>query len=165
MTVIAYSARHRIMAADSRITDGDMHFSTATKLCRLPSGALFGFSGDADVRELVHLLARARPDRMPSRRQLAALEGENVVIVAFSGGAVFTVETGFRANDKWYGEVFQVEDQIIAVGAGAAFAYGAMEMGADPIRAVEVACKRSTLCARPVRAEKLRPCVSPTRSR
>jgi 20S proteasome alpha/beta subunit len=52
MTVVAYSAKHKIMASDSRSTDDDgMHMTNCRKIFRLKNGALLGTAGDSDDRD------------------------------------------------------------------------------------------------------------------
>jgi ATP-dependent protease HslVU (ClpYQ) peptidase subunit len=58
-------------------------------------------------------------------------------------------------TDEWSGTVSPITDDIVAVGHGQQYAYGAMEAGADPIKAVRAACKRDMTCALPVQHEKL----------
>ena len=157
MTVIAYSSRHRVMAADSRCTlDDGMHFTSCDKIYRLSSGALVGFTGEADVRDALDVLQSATPDRMPSRRELAGLELEFTALVVFPVGRIFlaSAEVAKRADGdhcEWAGEVDECTDPIAAIGSGAAYAYGAMEFGATPVEACELACRRATECAPPVK--------------
>ena len=49
MTIIA--DRHGVMACDSCWNDNDLVVVLATKLEKLPSGAIIGMSGDSDGRE------------------------------------------------------------------------------------------------------------------
>lgn len=159
MTVVAYSSKHRVLAADSRCSsESGMHFTNMQKLFRLRNGALLGISGDTDTRDVRELLGRAAPGRMPSREKLAELKTEFEGILVFRSGRVFavTIEHHEFANEgEWCGAVDEVRDPIVAVGHGAEFAYGAMEVGADPVRAVEAACRRDSACALPVQSEKL----------
>jgi len=161
VTVIAYSARHRIMASDSRMTDSGSHLTTCKKIFRAKTGALLGLAGDGDARDIVRLFERRT--KMPSRATLAALEGELAMIVARPDGQLFRVCVYYLpAVSAWIGEVIEIADPFVAIGTGAAYAYGAMSAGADPIKAVEIACRWDVLCGLPVQSEKLRPPVSPT---
>lgn len=162
MTVIAYSSKHRTMAADSRCADdkGEVHLTDCHKILRLKSGALVGMAGDGDARDLMALLERATPSRMPSRKRLAALQSDVEALVVFPNGKIFTVtaeflERGEGKHGMWVGEVLEIEDPIAAIGSGAPFAIGAMEHGADPFEAVRIACKRDLLCADPVTSMEL----------
>lgn len=159
MTVIAYSSKHRILAADSRCSDATgMHLTNCQKVFRLRNGALLGTAGDSDDREVRELLAKATPRKMPSRTQLADLRAVFTGIVVFPKGQVFIVEIWHREFDtigEWTASVDAIRDEIVAVGCGAQYAYGAMEVGADPIKAVRAACRRDTACALPVQWERL----------
>lgn len=159
MTVVAYSSKHRILAADSRCFDHhtEAHVTNLQKLFRLRSGALLGIAGDSDVRDLITLLSRATPRKMPSRGQLAELRQESDAILVFPKGQVFTVsiERDEDHQADWSGDVCPIRDTIAAIGCGAAYALGAMEHGASPIQAIRAACRRDLFCALPVQWESL----------
>jgi hypothetical protein len=95
---------------------------------------------------------------MPSRAQLAEIKGSFSGIMVFPKGQIFMVSIyhrDFSNEGEWTASVDSIRDEIVATGCGAQFAYGAMEAGADPIKAVRAACKRDTACALPVQWEKL----------
>lgn len=171
MTVIAYSAKHRIMAADSRCSDdtGGMHLTNCQKVFRLKSGAILGLAGDGDARDLFTLLDRVTPRKMPSRAQIAELKADTVALLVFPKGQVFMVtgefvERGLAKHGEWVGEVMPIRDPIVAIGSGAPYAYGAMENGASPLDAVRITCRRDLLCALPVQWESLARAASRTAS-
>lgn len=159
MTVIAYSAKHKILAADSRCTDSyGMHFTNCKKIFRLKNGALLGTAGDSDDRDVRALLDKATPKRMPTRFQLAELKSAFHGILVFPKGQVYVISIGFTEHEsegEWAGAVDLVTDDFVAVGCGAQFAYGAMEVGASPLDAVRATCRRDTKCALPVQWEKV----------
>lgn len=159
MTVIAYSAKHRILAADSRCSDShSMHLTHCRKIFRLKNGALLGTAGDSDDRDVRTLLSKATPRRLPSRAELAALKTTFDGILVFPKGQVYVVSISWDEHEsegEWTGAVDPITDNIVAVGHGAQFAYGAMEAGADPRRAVQITCRRDTTCALPLQWEKL----------
>jgi hypothetical protein len=159
MTVIAYSSKHKILAADSRCSDAaGMHITNCQKIFRLSNGSLLGTAGDSDDRDVRDLLAKSSPRKMPTRGQLAELKGQFSGIIVFPKGHVFTVDIWHREFDhegEWAAGVDSIRDEIVAVGCGAQFAYGAMEAGATPIEAVRAACRRDTACALPVQWEHL----------
>ena len=164
MTVIAYSSKHRVMAADSRCSDstGGMHLTNCQKVFRLRSGALLGLAGDADARDVFALLDRATPRRMPTRHALAELLFDVIALLVFPKGQAFMVtceylELGSAKAGHWAGEVLPMRDPLVAIGSGASYAYGAMESGATPTQAVRITCRRDLLCALPVQWEGLEP--------
>lgn len=159
MTVIAYSARHRIMAADSRCSDEyGMHLTNCQKIFRLKNGAILGTAGDSDDRDIRAVLASASPRKMPTRKALSELKNSFMGILVFPRGQIFVVSVYYRefqSEGEWAASVDSIRDEIVAAGCGAQYAYGAMEAGADPIKAVRAACKRDTACALPVQWEAL----------
>ncbi len=153
MTVIAYSTKHRILAADSRASDdkGEYHLTDCQKVYRLKNGALLGLAGDGDSRDLQTLLEKATPRKMPSRAQLVELKLDATALLVFPKGQVFMITAEYmKSRESWTGEVMPIRDRYVAIGSGQAYAYGAMEAGADPIKAVRAACRRDLLCALPV---------------
>jgi 20S proteasome alpha/beta subunit len=159
VTVIAYSSKHRILAADSRCSDASgMHLTNCRKVFRLRNGALLGTAGDSDDRDIREILARASPKKMPSRAALAETKNRFSGLLIFKKGQIFLIDVDHRehANQgEWAGSVDPILDEIVATGCGYQFAYGAMEVGASPVQAVRVACRRDTACALPVQWEKL----------
>lgn len=159
VTVIAYSAKHKIIAADSRCSDSTgMHLTSCKKLFRLRNGALLGTSGDADERDVRDLLSRATPRKLPTRGALAEMKSSFEGLLVFPRGQVFLVNVWHREFDhegEWAGSVDVISDPIVAVGCGFAFAYGAMEVGASPVQAVRAACRRDPACALPVQWESI----------
>lgn len=159
MTVICYSQKSKIIAADSRSTDAHaMHFTNCKKIFRLANRAVLGTAGDSDDRDVRAILAKASPKRMPTREQLAALKMNFSGILVFPKGQVFTVEIDFvehESEGEWMAGIDLVTDEFVAVGHGAQFAYGAMEVGATPVEAVRATCRRDTTCALPVQWERI----------
>jgi len=159
MTVIAYSSKHRIIAADSRCSDASgMHLTNCKKIFTLRNGALLGTAGDSDDRDVRELLSKASPRKLPSRAALAEIKSRFEGLLVFPSGLVYLITVWHlehQSAGEWAGSVDAITDSIVAVGCGFAFAYGAMEVGADPIKAVRAACRRDTACALPVQWERL----------
>ena len=161
MTVICYSTKSKIIAADSRSTDAHMmHFTNCKKIFRLANRAVLGTAGDSDDRDVRAILARATPKRMPTREQLAALRMHFAGILVFPKGQVFTIDIDFVIHEgsgggEWMAGSDLITDEFVAVGHGAQFAYGAMEVGATPVEAVRATCRRDTTCALPVQWERI----------
>jgi 20S proteasome alpha/beta subunit len=159
MTVIAYSSKHMLLAADSRCSDSlGMHVTNCQKLFRLKNGLLLGTAGSSDFRDIRDMLSKATPKKMPSRAALAELKSEFSGIAVFPKGQLYTVDIyhhEFDHDGEWAAQVDPIRDTILAAGCGAQFAYGAMEVGATPIAAVRAACRRDTACALPVQWEKV----------
>lgn len=158
MTVIAYSAKHRILAADSRCSDDySMHLTNCRKIFRLKNGALIGTAGDSDDRDVRALLGKSTPRKLPTRQQLADTKTDFAGILVFPKGQVFyvAIERLAKESTEWQAEIVPIADNFVAVGHGSQFAYGVLEHGGTPVDAVRVTCKRDTTCALPVQWEKL----------
>ncbi|MGH7743725.1 MAG: hypothetical protein ACREQ5_02745 [Candidatus Dormibacteria bacterium] len=159
MTIIAYSAKHKVLAADSRCSDEhSMHLTNCRKVFRLKNKALLGTAGDDDDRLVRALLDKASPRKMPSRQALADTKTDFHGILVFPKGQVFVISIWYQDREgegEWRGNVSPITDGIVAVGHGQQYAYGVLEAGGSPIDAVRVTCKRDTTCALPVQWEKV----------
>lgn len=153
MTTIAF--KDGIMASDSQCTDDYNAFLTkCRKIDRLPNGALIGQAGDADARELIALLGKATPRKLPSRKELGETKTKFHGILAFPNGRVFMVSnesSGEGSDGGWRGEVVEIEERMCAVGSGYQFALGAMAAGKSARQAVEVACRYDVYSRTPAR--------------
>jgi hypothetical protein len=139
MTTIAYRAG--VMACDSCWTSEEAQTVSATKIQRLKSGALFGASGDNDVRDVIALLDRVRKSEdLPLRSQLVSVQVDCSAILVFPNGEIFQVGTGRKTDDDDIG-AWQVNRGFAAVGTGAHLALGAMGAGRGAAQAVAIACK------------------------
>ena len=133
MSVIAYDGK--VIAADKQATCGDL-IRTVTKLVRLESGVILGWTGSQD-RGLT--LARwwregADPESYPEFQ----LEEDWCRLVVLQNGRLVTYEQS--------PDCFEMLERCQAFGSGRDFAIGAMEVGASAVRAAEVACKFSAGC-------------------
>jgi hypothetical protein len=159
VTVIAYSKKHRVLAADSRCSDEhQMHLTNCQKIFRLKNGALIGTAGDSDDRAVRTLLGMATPRKLPTREKLAETKTGFSGILVFPKGQVFVVEIDYECRDgdgEWRGSIDPISDDVVAVGHGAQFAYGALDLGHSPQEAIRVTCKRDTTCALPIQWESL----------
>lgn len=157
MTVIAYRAG--ILAADSRCSDEfSMHLTNCRKIYRLKNRALLGTAGDDDARQLMELLGRASPRKMPTRQQLADTKTSFIGIMVFPKGQVFVVDVRvveYGNSDEWAGTISPITDDFVSVGHGQQYAYGVMEHGGSAIEAVRCACKRDLTCALPLQWESI----------
>jgi hypothetical protein len=159
MTVVAYSSRHKVLAADSRLNDEfRMHLTNCRKIFRLANKALLGTAGDSDDRLVRDLLGRATPRKMPSRQHLSDTKTDFEGILVFPKGQVFVISICFEEREgggEWRGAIDPISDELVAVGHGKQFAYGALEAGKTPVEAIRIACRRDTTCALPVQWERL----------
>jgi len=144
MTTIAY--RDGVMASDSRASD--LHYKHVTmcqKVFRLNSGALLGTAGDCDARALMVMLDNVtNSESLPTRLELKELEMSLEGLLVLPNKEVWQIDIEWSEQEHegfWDAQAWQIEDDVAAVGSGAAFALGAMGHGADPIEAIRSAVR------------------------
>lgn len=141
MTTIAYRAG--TMAADSRAYAGDRRpMGFKTKIKRLANGGLMASSsvrpGNA---ELLFAIVNGNGIEAPIDPPIDAQS-----LVVMPGGDVYYYANGGRFTGPLNGEYF-------AVGSGEDYALGAMAMGADAIKAVEMAKLHDVFSGGPTQVE------------
>jgi hypothetical protein len=134
VTVIAY--RDGVMAADKLAVRGAIRSNLKTKISRRADGALIGACGSAPLTERYRRWFLEGEDAL---RRPAMMDGEQS-----AGALVVRPDGGVEEHTHW--GVEPMEGPFFAVGCGANFALAAMEMGADAVRAVEVAAKFDIHC-------------------
>ena len=154
MTIIAY--RKGVMASDGQVTEGNSIFTTKKqKIHRLKNGGLLGSAGDADDNDLVDLVNR-NIGKALTHKKLQSLEFEFAAILVDPDGSVHVIETLLNEDSqKWRSAMYQIKEQFVAVGSGAAWAMGAMDRGATAEQAVKTAIKFDTNCGGAVQVYKL----------
>jgi len=124
MTTIAY--REGILAADRLSVQGSTK-SRCTKLFKIDGHAI-GVAGELACGLLfIEWFSGGMRGDCPLNDQTTAL--------------VLNLSTGDCRQWESPGAGILVEDEFAAIGSGAGFAYGAMEMGADARQAVRIASK------------------------
>lgn len=141
MSVIVWDGK--TLAADRQATNCDRKI-TLSKIRRLSDGTLLAWTdGTGEGAAMARWYEEgADPEKLPDFQN----DDDNwarLVVVQLSGK--------FITFEK-HGEHFEVLDRFTAFGAGADFAIGAMAMGADARKAVEVASQFSTVCGMGVEA-------------
>ena len=143
MTTIAY--RDKIIAADSRAYSGDKHpIGYKQKIHKLDDGSLVGASSNK-VGET---------DRFVALYKKLGVEGDYEkdtgvqAIVVKPNGEVFY----FCDNQYFSGPI---SGEYIAIGSGEKYAYAAMLMGADAIKAIEISIECDVWSGGEVRSLKL----------
>jgi 20S proteasome alpha/beta subunit len=124
MTTIAY--RDGELAADSRVTDGDMIVSDARKkVHRLKDGSVVAWSGSVqDAERLLRAMRKSAPT--PQLEEISALHLR-------TDGSLWEYE----------GEAWVKQDPgYFATGSGSPYAFAAMDAGASAKEAVRIAIKR-----------------------
>ncbi|WP_395406324.1 hypothetical protein ACHMW6_06530 [Pseudoduganella sp. UC29_106] len=113
------------MAADKRISGDGVTFKTA-KIHRV-RGALIGFCGNPE-QALQFIEWRRNPGAKPT----------------FAEPSFEAIELTADGQLLWWGSemmAIPIHDKFYAIGTGAAFALGAMAMGASPKSAIQIAAR------------------------
>jgi ATP-dependent protease HslVU (ClpYQ) peptidase subunit len=137
LTVIAWDSK--ILAADKMALWGDT-IGTITKIRRLANGVVVASAGGAGASLFLMKWYEdgANPEKWPQDMQNDK-DRSGILIVAGRDGCFFY---------ESYPVAIPVEDPFKAWGCGREAALGAMEMGADAIKAVEIASKWVYGCGR-----------------
>ena len=133
MSVIAFDGK--TVSADKQSTSSGLR-TTVNKLIQLVSGEVVGFTGTIDkgLSLVDWYVSGGDKSKFPEFQKT----DDWVRLVVFNRHERFYYEST--------PERITILDEKIAFGCGRDFALGAMEMGADSRRAVEVACKHSVDC-------------------
>lgn len=126
MTCIVVSAKHSIIAADSRCSD-DNSMVGVSKIRKI-KGALIGCAGGWS--EILYFW-----DKLSGKR---VKEGVLTDQSDFCG--IELSADGIHLYDP-SGRRFRIKDEFYAIGSGGAYALGAMAMGARPEEAVAIASR------------------------
>lgn len=158
MTTIAYDGR--VLACDSCWADTEIQIVTRSKICRFPTGALYGGAGGFDDRELIELLKKVkRPDQLPSLAALGSIRQTLRSIFVLSTNRAFMIDTCHvspgepEAHECGITEL----DTPCAVGSGGKLALAAMRGGAGAFDAVRIACGLDTNSKEPIHRLTLNP--------
>jgi 20S proteasome alpha/beta subunit len=135
MTIIVWDGK--TLAADKQATNAGLK-RKVTKIFRI-HGDLVGFSGDFDYAQAMRkwLEDGAKLDDFPKHQ--ANNDDWVGVLVIKSDGRIYKYERSAVPIDF-------TEGGVICLGSGRDFAYGAMAMGADAVRAVEITCQYESGC-------------------
>lgn len=129
MTTIVWDGK--TLAADKQLTDNGIALST-TKIHKFKKHLLFAAGTYTDVQTLLEWWKNgADPKEYPSSQSIK----ENLVVFQI----IKPDKTLWCVDGQPY--PYQIENDRYAVGSGRNYALGAMSMGADAVKAVEVACE------------------------
>lgn len=166
MTTIAWDGK--VLASDSRWSEGDVQVIQRTKIQRLPSGALYGGAGSSDDRELVAMLSKVKkPDQLPSLTQLGTVRQSCRALLILPNRRVFVIDTCHVSPGEPEAEECGVTefDAPCAVGSGATLALAAMmaQPKPDAFEAVKIAAHLDQQSGGPVYRLTLHPHAKPKR--
>jgi hypothetical protein len=141
LSVVVY--HDGIMAADTRAYSGDRHFvGNKLKIHRMPDGSLLGIvSNQVGMPEAFKQWVAEGADReavMPDQPSFEAIH-------VMPDGKIFYYDDGYTPSGP-------IVAQTLTIGSGKKYALGAIKMGADAVRAVEIAIDCDVWCGAPVSA-------------
>ena len=124
------------MAADGLMTQAGVIVHQAnSKIERLPDGRIFGSGGDAAGGQMIRDWLADYKREGGKRRPFPSIEEETAALVLNLDGTVDLYEHSGQ------GQPIRVQVPM-AIGSGMSIAIGAMDAGASPQRAVEIAALR-----------------------
>jgi ATP-dependent protease HslVU (ClpYQ) peptidase subunit len=148
MTTIAY--KDGVMASDSCVSGGGVLWAKINKVSVTSAGALVGFAGDADVREVLQMVDRIHSsDDLPSKREIAAVQTDFAMLIAFAPDDVWAIECD-EIEGRFYGSVVTANLGYAAIGSGGKLATGALAAGASAVDAVMIATEFDCYSKAPV---------------
>lgn len=135
MTVIVWDGKQ--LAADKQATNSGLK-RMVTKIYRI-NGHLIGFSGDYDYAQAMRKWFEegADKDKFPKHQ-----EDDNKWV----GMLVITPDKRVLKYERSPVPMDFTEGEAMCIGSGRDFAFGALAMGADAIKAVQVACIYEASC-------------------
>lgn len=141
MSVVVWDGK--TLAADRQATNAGLR-RRVSKMKQLADGTILAFVGkqDTGLALLKWYEEGHQADKFPASQK--DKDDWSSMIVVQPNGTVFVYE-------QW-GEPIETFDEYMAWGSGRDFAIGAMAMGADAKRAVEIASQFSTDCGMGVEA-------------
>lgn len=152
MTTIVYDKRCKLIAADTQNTDRSGAVYRTNKIERLKDGRYFLGSGHCFTIGQIRRWAeekfaeKHRPDFGVFLSDVDEY-GFSCLVISADGKTVQLIDDEM--------EPIVVEDSYVAVGAGAAFAIGALDAGATAEQALEIACNRDCATSAPIYFERI----------
>lgn len=130
MTTVAFSNKHGLMAGDRMSCESNTKYGRMTKIFRARDH-LVGFSGASDVAMvLLRWFERGAAEaEWPEPHGEDGLDANMLVITP--GGQIMTYER--------FPIPLLLESDFAAIGSGRDFALAVMQLGHDPVKAIEVA--------------------------
>jgi ATP-dependent protease HslVU (ClpYQ) peptidase subunit len=146
LTVITYSKG--TLASDSYVTTGSGHIDgNVRKIIKTDEGHLVGAAGDlSQVSEFLDIFEDLKLGEIEESASELFSELDEIEGILVTKKKVLVFVSGYFNN---------IGADFYALGNGAPVAKGAMEMGASPERAVEIASKYTLGCGGPIQVVKL----------
>jgi len=142
MTTVAY--RDGVIAYDSRLSNGGMITTDKMDKHLVAQGHHFFWSGaHADVQSFVEWFFGAKPGFVPDVSALVVLPCGQVLLSSCNS-----------TDGLWRSPI--PLDGPYSIGSGSPYAWAAMDMGADAVKAVKIAAGRDTGTGGRVRTFKVR---------
>lgn len=135
MSIIVY--RDGVIASDSGVFQDELFCGITTKIAKSPKGKLGGMCGS--VSDLQKFVSWVKSD-CKGEPSITSSGSEGILIKPNGEVSVYSVD----------GYILLGESDFYAIGSGQSIAFGALECGADAIRAVEICVIRHIYCAYPI---------------
>jgi ATP-dependent protease HslVU (ClpYQ) peptidase subunit len=136
VTTILASMKHRVMVADSRCSGGGSHFRTQ-KIFRV-GDKLIGCCGTTmHAKKFIEWMMHGTPVSFVYDK-----EDQTFQALVMDGGFLLYYDNELVP--------ITVDEPFFAIGSGSAYAIGAMDAGASPQRAVELAILRDECSGPPI---------------
>jgi hypothetical protein len=149
MTTIAY--KDGVMASDSCISGGGTWRASVAKVGKTSTGALYGWAGEADIREALNLIDRIHtPDDLPSKREIAHTQTDFSLLIAFGPNEVYSIHCNECEDGRYQGYVNIANLGFASIGSGSEIATGALAAGASAVDAVKIATEFDCYSKAPV---------------
>jgi hypothetical protein len=137
MTIITY--KDGVMASDTGARNESVIRTNVTKIFKCPSGALYGFAGNADsmsdyISWVKHGGVDEKPPIIPGNKDTNV--GSFIVLRVSADGQFKKLITSFGSENY-------SDEPYCAIGAAQEVAYGAFWMGASATKAVEACLAHS----------------------
>jgi ATP-dependent protease HslVU (ClpYQ) peptidase subunit len=134
MTTIVASTAHGIMVADSKVTIGKGISYPTTKIVKINGSMIAGAAGHAG--DCSRFLEWATDDFKPkSKPKFEDFSSDGMI------DALVLKKDGIYFYSPGYPSLEKINAEFYAIGSGGKPARAALLMGADPVKAAELACQ------------------------
>lgn len=153
MTVLIAHSPLGMMVSDTRDSIGDLYLP-GRKIERAMDGSLFGIAGDPDLGLKMfawynwHVGKRKRMSQEPHIDPIEKEADDAGALILAPDRAIYLLNI--------HCQLYRVHNEYWTLGSGDELALGALDAGASPERAAEIACGRKNNCGLPLQVAYLK---------
>jgi ATP-dependent protease HslVU (ClpYQ) peptidase subunit len=152
MTTIVYHRPLKTIVADTQYTSNSGQVTRVHKIERLKDGRFFLGSGHSYPLAMTKMWAETGFSEEDEPDWAVVLENAEdmafaALVVSKDGKRVWMVDDELA--------VVELLDDVIGIGSGGDYATAAIDAGADPVRAVEIACGRDIYSSLPLSVHRI----------